>query len=147
MPITSAMGGFQRDISYHVKRGDDEQIILLARLIDRYHDIRMEVLVDFDTLKISAARVCFERYPSEYCTVVTNRIERLVGFIIGRGLNRMLQEAFAGSEGCGNLRMMLMGLLPLAINFKAATGYSDEQEMLDSIRERLAGSCAGYVAH
>jgi hypothetical protein len=31
------------------------------------------------------------------------------------------------------------------MNVKAAAGYSDEREMLDSIRERLTGSCAGYV--
>jgi hypothetical protein len=72
-------------------------------------------------------------------------MERLVGFIIGRGLNRKLQEVFGGGEGCGNLRTMLLGLLPLALNVKAAAGFADEEEMLDSIRERLTGSCAGYA--
>ena len=52
---------------------------------------------------------------------------------------------FDGGEGCGNLRVMLLGLLPLAINVKAATGFNDEKAMLDSISERLQGSCAGYV--
>jgi hypothetical protein len=145
MPQLNAMEDFKRDISYHVHRGDDDQIVLTAHLKDRFHDIRMEVLADFESLKINAARVNFVRHPSEDCPNVAWRMEKLVGFAIGKGLNRKLQETFGGGEGCGNLRVMLLGLLPLAMNVKAAAGFTDEQAMLDSIRERLTGSCAGYV--
>jgi hypothetical protein len=54
-------------------------------------------------------------------------------------------EVLGGSEGCGNLRNLLLGLLPLALNVKAAAGFSDEQEMLDAIHEQLRGTCAGYT--
>jgi hypothetical protein len=139
------MEDFRRDISYHVLKGGDDRITLTAHLKDRFHDVRMEVLVDYETLHITAARVDFVRHPSEDCPSVSRRMEQLVGFAIGRGLNRKLQEVFGGGEGCGNLRVMLQGLLPLALNVKAAAGYSDEQELLDGIREHLTGSCAGYV--
>lgn len=145
MPQLNAMEDFQRDLSYHVRRGDDDQIVLTANLKDRYHDIRIEVLADFESLRITAARVNFVRHPSADCPHVAWRMEKLVGFTIGKGLNRKLQETFGGGEGCGNLRVMLLGLLPLAMNVKAAAGFTDEQAMLDSIRERLTGSCAGYV--
>lgn len=145
MAQINAMEDFKRDISYHVQKGADDQIVLAAHLKDRFHDIRMEVLADFESLKITSARVNFVRHPTEDCPNVAWRMERLVGFTIGKGLNRKLQETFGGSEGCGNLRVMLLGLLPLAMNVKAAAGFVDEQEMLDSIRERLTGSCAGYV--
>ena len=145
MPAANAMEDFKRDISYHVRRGDDDQIVLTGQLKDRFHDIRMEVLVDFESLKIHAARVNFIRHPTEDCPSVAWRMELLVGFAIGKGLNRKLQETFGGGEGCGNLRVMLLGLLPLAMNVKAAAGFTDEQEMLNSISERLTGSCAGYV--
>ncbi len=145
MAAANAMDDFKRDLSYRVQRDDENQIVLTARLKDRFHDIRMEVVADFESLTITAARVNFVRHPSEDCPAVARRMERLVGFVIGRGLNRKLQETFGGGEGCGNLRVMLLGLLPLAMNVKAAAGFSDEQQMLDSIRERLAGSCAGYV--
>lgn len=145
MAALNAMEDFKRDISYHVLRGDDGQIILTAHLKDRYHDIRMEVLADFESLKINAARVNFVRHPTEDCPNVALRMEKLVGVTIGKGLNHKLQETFGGGEGCGNLRVMLLGLLPLAMNVKAAAGFTDEQAMLDSIRERLSGSCAGYV--
>ena len=145
MAALNAMENFKRDISYHVQKGDDCQIVLTGHLKDRFHDVRMEVLVDMESLRITAARVNFIRHPSEDCPSVAWRMEQLVGFVIGKGLNRKLQETFGGGEGCGNLRLMLQGLLPLAMNVKAASGYSDEQEMLDSIRDRLTGSCAGYV--
>lgn len=141
----NAMEDFKRDISYHVQRGADDKIVLTAHLKDRFHDVRIEVLVDYESLKIHAARVNFVRYPSEDCPTVAWRMERLVGFTIGRGLNRKLQEIFGGAEGCGNLRVMLLGLLPLAMNVKASAGFRDRQEMLDAIREGLTGSCAGYV--
>jgi hypothetical protein len=141
----NAMEDFTRDLSYHVTRSDEGQIVLTAQLTDRFHDIRTEVCVDFESLKIVAAQVTFVRHPSEDCPHVAARMELLVGFIIGRGLNRKLQETFGGCEGCGNMRVLLLGLLPLAINVKAAAGFTDEQAMLDSIKERLTGSCAGYV--
>jgi len=144
MTPSNAMEDFKRDIGYHVQRNDD-LIVLTAHLKDRFHDIRMEVLADFESQKITAARVNFVRHPSADCPNVAWRMERLVGFTIGRGLNRMLQDTFGGGEGCGNLRVMLLGLLPLAMNVKAAAGFTDESAMLDSIRERLVGSCAGYV--
>lgn len=144
MPL-NAMEDFKRDVSYHVQRGDDDQIVLSAHLKDRFHDVRMELLVDYESLKINAARVNFVRHPSVNCPNVAWRMERLVGFAIGRGLSRKLQEVFGGGEGCGNLRVMLLGLLPLALNVKAAAGFSGEQEMLDAIRLQLTGSCAGYV--
>lgn len=145
MPAANAMEDFKRDISYHVVKGDDGQIVLTGTLRDRFHDIRMEVLVDFASLVISAARVNFVRHPTPDCPSVAWRMEQLVGFAIGKGLNRKLQETFGGGEGCGNLRVMLLGLLPLAMNVKAAAGFTDEQDMLNSISERLTGSCAGYV--
>jgi hypothetical protein len=145
MTAANSMEDFKRDISYHVLKGDDDQIVLTGSLKDRFHDVRMEVLVDYESLKIIAARVNFVRHPSEDCPNVAWRMEQLVGFTVGKGLNRKLLETFGGGEGCGNLRVMLLGLLPLAMNVKAAAGFSDEQEMLDSIRERLTGSCAGYV--
>jgi hypothetical protein len=95
-------------------------------------------------MTITAATAQFNKSPSGDCPVVTAAIGRLAGTVIGRGMNRRLQELFGGSNGCGNIRTILSGLLPLAINVKAARGISDEQDLLDTISNKLAGSCAGY---
>ena len=145
MSRLNAMEEFQRDISYYVLRREDGTILLTATLKDRFHDILMEVVVATETLKVRSAGVDFRKYPSPDCPTVAARMEKLTGLVIGKGLNRKLMELLGGGEGCGNLRNLLLGLLPLAINVKAANGITDEQEMLDMIHNRLVGTCAGYV--
>jgi hypothetical protein len=139
------MEDFTRNINYHVRKDENGEILLAAEMSDHFHDIRMEVRADIGSLTILSARVNFVRHPSEDCPDVAVQMERLIGLTIGRGLSRKLRELFGGGAGCGNLRLMLQGLLPLAINVRAAVGFSDEQEMLDSIKQRLTGSCAGYI--
>jgi hypothetical protein len=138
------MGSFQRDISFRVSLPGDNRIQLTATMRDVYHDILVEVLVDADTLKTEALRAEFIRCPEQVCPNAAERLQDLVGVVIGRGLNRKIIDALGGGNGCGNLRIMLLGLLPLAMNVKAADGFADEQAMMGSIREKLRGSCAGY---
>jgi hypothetical protein len=139
------MEDFRRDVSYRLCKQDDSSLLLTATLCDRFHDILLEVVVDSETLAITAARVDFRKAPSGDCPNVARRLEMLVGTVIGRGLNRTLMATLGGGEGCGNLRTLLMGLLPLALNVRAAAGIDDEQQVLDTIHNRLIGTCAGYV--
>jgi hypothetical protein len=145
MPQLNPMENFHRDVSYHVLRRNDGTILLTATLKDCYHDILMEVVVDTETLVVKAADVDFRKQPTPDCHNVSGRLEKLAGLVIGKGLNRKLMELLGGGEGCGNLRTLLLGLLPLALNVKAAAGITDEQEMLDKIHNQLVGTCVGYV--
>jgi hypothetical protein len=145
MPQLNTMEDFQRDVTYRVFRREDGAIVLTATLKDRFHDILVEIVVDGATLTITSARVDFHKSPTSDCRTVSARLELLNGFSIGKGLSRKLTEVLGGSEGCGNLRTLLIGLLPLALNVRASAGYRDEREMLDAIHEKLVGSCAGYV--
>ncbi len=141
----NAMEDFQRDISYRVLKREDGQVALTATLRDRFHDIVAEVVAHIATLTVTAATVEFRRSPTRDCQSVSTRLAGLVGFPIGRGLNRKLMELLGGEEGCGNVRNLLLGLLPLAMNLKACAGIMDEREMLDTIHEKLRGTCAGYA--
>lgn len=145
MTQLNAMEDFQRDISYRVLKRDDGRVALTATLRDRFHDVLAEIMVDSETLTILSAQVDFRKSPTADCCNVAARMERLIGFPIGKGLNRKLMEIFGGAAGCGNLRALLLGLLPLALNVKACSGIMDEREMLDSIHEQLHGTCAGYA--
>ncbi|HLO26644.1 MAG TPA: DUF2889 domain-containing protein, partial [Geobacteraceae bacterium] len=142
----NTMEDFQRDISYRVLKRENGTIALTATLQDRFHDIMAEVIVDGETLTITAIKAEFRKSPTGDCRNVSASLERLVGFAIGKGLNRKLMEVLGGGEGCGNMRNLLLGLLPLALNVRASAGIMDEREMLDSIHERLHGTCAGYAA-
>jgi len=141
----NSMEDFQRDISYRVLKQEGGTIALTATLRDRFHDILAEVVVDGETLTITSITADFRKSPTSDCQSVSARLKRLVGYSIGKGLNRKLMEVLGGGEGCGNMRNLLLGLLPLALNVRASSGIMDEREMLDAIHERLRGTCAGYV--
>lgn len=143
MQPDNAFDDFQREISYRVFRSDGD-IVLTATMKDVFHDIFIEIRVAPDTMKISSATVNFLKQPTDYCHEIDKAMAALAGTIIGKGMTKRLVELFGGSEGCGNIRTMLMGLLPLALNAKAAAGIKDRDEMLEKIRRELTGSCIGY---
>lgn len=143
----NTMEDFQRDISYRLLKQDDGTALLTAAMKDRFHDVLVEVRVEVTTMKILSARADFRRSPTPDCCNVSGKMSQLNGFVIGRGLQRRISEALGGAKGCGNMRNLLSGLLPLALNLGAAAGITDEAEMLDAIHEKLVGTCAGYLAH
>jgi hypothetical protein len=147
MPQPKPLDSFHRDISYHVSSGDNNLISLVGTLRDRYHDIEIEVLVDADSLKITGVNASFRSVPSPFCHTVEERLQKIKGLEIVKGIHRRIGEVLGGPEGCGNLRSMLMGLLPLAINARAAAGLDDESRMLEVMHEQMKGTCAGFPEH
>ena len=143
MPLNNVFEDFQRDISYRIFSCEGG-IALTASMKDVFHDIFIEVRVDADSMRISSAMVNFLQHPTEYCPEIERAMAALVGTVIGKGMSKRLSELFGGSEGCGNIRTMLMGLLPLALNAKAAAGIKDGSELLEKIRKELTGTCIGY---
>lgn len=141
----NTMEDFQRDLSYRVLKQEDGTVRLFGTLKDRFHDIAVEIVVNASTMAIVSASVDFQRSPTTDCCNVSTRLAGLAGVVIGKGLQKKLIEILGGGEGCGNLRTMLAGLLPLALNVRAAEGIRDEREMLDMIHEKLMGCCAGYA--
>lgn len=139
------MDTFQRDISFKIDRNDGNDFLVICRMTDVYHDIRLRVVVESETLRIREIGAALRRSPSCTCYKVEERLKFLVGAPIGKGLTRKLFDALGGSQGCGNLRNMLLCSLPLVLNMKAAEGVADEKKMLKSVHEKLQGSCAGYA--
>lgn len=140
---TNVFDDFRRDLAYRVFR-EDGLIVLTATLKDVFHDIFIEIRVSPENMLIAGATVNFIRQPTDYCHHIDKAMAELVGTTIGKGLNKSLIRIFGGSDGCGNIRTILMGLLPLALNAKAATGISDQRDMLEKIRKDLTGTCIGY---
>jgi len=146
MQPDNAFEDFKRDISYRIFRCP-EGLALTATMKDMFHDIFLEIIVDAENLRILSARVNFLKQPTDYCHQIDKAMSLLVGTVIGKGLNKRLIEIFGGGEGCGNIRTMLMGLLPLALNAKAADGIKDQTEMLEKISKQLSGTCIGYPSN
>lgn len=140
---TNVFDDFRRDLSYRVFR-EDGLIVLTATMNDIFHDIFIEIRVAPENMLIVGAIVDFRKQPTDFCHQIDRAMSELVGTAIGKGLNKRLISIFGGSDGCGNIRTILMGLLPLALNAKAATGISDQRDMLEKIRKDLTGTCIGY---
>lgn len=138
------MEAFRRELIYQTQVQDDESILLIGTLKDTYHDIRVEIVVDIETLTISNSCCVVKAAPSPYCDAIQELITGMEGVVIGKGLSRRLNEILGGQGGCGNLRTILIGLLPLVLNVKASLGLTDDEEILETIHTRLQGSCVGY---
>jgi len=145
MSKLNAMEDFRRSIDYRLLKQDDQTIRLTGTILDRFHDIEVVVLVAIATMTITDTTMVFRRAPTGDCNNVCRRIPQLVGLVIGPGMSRALQNVLGGIQGCGNVRNLLLGLLPLALNMRAAAGITDERCMLDTIHEELLGTCAGYA--
>lgn len=140
----NSMEDFRRELVYQTRLQGDEEILMSGTLKDCFHDIMVELVVDIESLTISKSRCVVKAAPSPYCEPIQERIKLLEGIVIGKGLSRKLNDALGGPEGCGNLRTILIGLLPLALNVKASLGLTDDKEILETIHNRLQGACVGY---
>ncbi len=140
----NSMENFKRDIGYQVLVQGDESILLTGTLNDIFHDIKIDVVVDSLSLEILTATCTFTAAPSQYCKQIEERLDSLSGIVIGKGLTRAINGTLGGSSGCGNLRTLLMGLLPLALNVRASKGTEEDQDVLDVIHHQLQGTCIGY---
>lgn len=141
----STMQQFERNITYRLQLAENGMLSLTAALSDRFHNIAVEVQVDPQTLIVQTAHADFRKYPAVDCPNAAKALQKLPGLVIGKGMSRKLNEALGGIEGCGNLRTLLLGLLPLALNARAAAGCENDDEALHVIHKQLLGTCVGYA--
>ncbi|MBR5346781.1 MAG: DUF2889 domain-containing protein [Deltaproteobacteria bacterium] len=133
----------QRDIRHTVSTESNGTIHLSATMLDPYHDMELHITVS-RALLLEDIELIWRKSPSPHCQDITRQLETLKGTSIGHGIVRRVCETLGGSSGCGNLRSILLGLLPLAINAHAAYGHSEETEMYAAMDARMRGVCAGF---
>ncbi|MBR5997921.1 MAG: DUF2889 domain-containing protein [Deltaproteobacteria bacterium] len=133
----------QRDIRHTVSTEPNGEIHLSATMRDPYHDMELHITVSRDLL-IENIDLIWRKSPSPHCKDIARQLETLEGALIGHGIVRRVCDTLGGSSGCSNLRSILLGLLPLAINSHAAYGHSDEAEMYAAMDADMRGVCAGF---
>ncbi len=133
----------QRDIRHTVSTGSNGVILLSATMRDPHHDMELHVTVSRE-LVIDGIELIWHKSPSPHCRDIVRQLKALEGTSIGHGIVRRVCDTLGGAAGCGNLRSILLGLLPLAINAHAAYGHSDEAEMRAAMDARMRGVCAGF---
>lgn len=135
---------FQRNIIQKISIDNDNDIVLTGVLKDHYHDIFVKFIIEQENLEISNATVMFKQSPTIHCCKIEKNMNNFVGVKIEPGLTKNVIKILGGKEGCGNLLTLILGLLPLAINALAAKGLETDKEIMEAIKEKLAGTCVGY---
>ena len=135
---------FQRDITQKISLNEDNCIVLTAVLKDIVHDIFVEFTVEPEHLEIINVMVEFNQSPTIYCCKIEEKMKGFIGVKIEPGLTKAILKILGGKEGCGNLLTLVMGLLPLAVNAKAAAGLETNDEIMEAIKGKLTGTCVGY---
>ena len=133
----------QRDIRHTVSTEPNGTLHLSATMRDPYHDMELHIAVSRELI-IDGIELIWHKSPSPHCQDIIRQLETLEGAFIGHGIVRRVCDTLGGAAGCGNLRSILLGLLPLAINAHAAYGHADEGDMYAAMDARMRGICAGF---
>ena len=86
------MIGFQRNITFSIGKAADRSIVVTATMVDRFHDLAVQTTMDPESLAIKAIRADFARAPTGNCRKTQSRLDQLVGFPVGKGLNRTISN-------------------------------------------------------
>lgn len=138
------MHNFQREVTYHVFVNDHDKVTLTGKMHDAHHDMEVVLIVATATLEILMVDFTFDKSPTTNCAHIKAQLDMLVGVRIGKGIFKNLAKLFGGCNGCGNLRVVLMGLLPLAINARFGQNVDDDESFMENAHQNLRGTCIGF---
>jgi len=98
----------QRNFSVSYYQLSDTLWLAHAELQDEQHNIIAKLEISVPELKIKDASIEFKRKPLEQCLEVCNKTKELIGVSVIHDLSRKLNEQFSGSDGCPNVRNLLV---------------------------------------
>ncbi|MSP15475.1 MAG: DUF2889 domain-containing protein [Myxococcales bacterium] len=108
----------QRSITLDLYETDAGHAEIIARFLDPYHLITLEVTLDPATRTVLAAEAAYPNAPfHRACPAVAGRAASLVGLTIGRGVMKEVARRLGGPEGCVHLRELAMEV----VNFAATS--------------------------
>lgn len=145
----------KRDIGIEAFELSEGNLMMEATLMDPYHLIRLNLIIEPDTKIIVHAKCEFTNHPHGTCPLAEIKAKQLIGLKIQRGIAKLVMQKIGGNEGCVHLRELAMD----TINFAATTliGYDegfglmsrdfnilDEKKRLEISQHLLKGSCHIY---
>ncbi len=107
---------FSRNISVDIVEGENGNLVVTSRMVDRLHDITVTLDVSYPDYTIVDADVVMTMVPSEHCYLMYPIAKKLIGLRIAKGFNRSVVGILAGVQGCSNVLNLVLVGAPLAIN-------------------------------
>jgi hypothetical protein len=89
------------------------------------HDMTIRILVGPDTL-IQDIQLRMDSAPFDICPKIIQRFEKLKGSSMAGGWNALLNQRFAGTQGCRHLIDLLRGMATVAFQSMARSDWTPE---------------------
>lgn len=144
---------FVRDIRSEVTSLDNNQILIVTRLLDEYHDLSVAMVLDAE-LCIAEIACKAERMPYPTCEESEGAYDSLIGLnVYQRGILREIRSRVEREAGCthftelieASLRALFAGLYNVRRSVDIENLITIEQRrQLNIRRPMLAGTCRSF---
>jgi len=137
---------FEREVKVSVEKVADK-IRINSSLNDTYHEMKVRLLVDPETMEIKDINAAMGRVPYQICQKAKEGVKSLIGLRIEPGINRRVGELIGGTKGCVHLFGLLQESFKGAVQgrLSLATENLSEDEVISKLEELLKGACLRYT--
>lgn len=144
---------YERNINISCATLPHGQLQTKASLLDLNHNMRVEMTIDRDTQTIVDASSLMVKVPFRICFLTTERIKKIIGLRIERGINRKLADTLGRSEGCSHLFELALEAVRLSSNILLGFAHMedewrdrrmDDEEFIERAKPFLKNSCLPF---
>lgn len=132
----------------------DDKTLTVGILMDPAHLIRVRLVLDSKTMKITLARAEMPFYPFKICLPVTEKVKALEGLVVDKEIMNKIQEIVGGETGCFRLRDLVREMIShvfkhLPAHEKIGLLTPEFEHQPDEVRyekskEILGGTCLAF---
>jgi len=131
--------------------------VVRVDMLDAYHDMGVEVDIEYPALLLRAVRPRMDKTPYPVCPESLKRAQACVGMKIETGLHFRLQRAVGGVEGCSHITQLLADACSAAVQGLLAIESQGEDgrsrripaakkiEVLEKYRLPIRDTCRAYA--
>lgn len=138
-----------RNFSVDYFEKEEDVWVVEVQLRDDQHDIELAVEIDMTEMIVSDAKIKFNRFPIEHCSLVEDKAVQMKGLKVDNEFNRNAMKIFMGPEGCPNIMSMLSISVPGIIYFyyphKIKTGRIEPEHFDKMIKTELKNACLAHT--
>lgn len=128
---------------------EEEIWIVQSQLKDDEHDIELIVEIDMKEMTVTDAKIKFNRFPLEHCTLIQDKAVQLKGLKVDNYFSRNAMKVFMGPEGCPNIMSLLTisipGIIYYYYPYKIKTGRMQPEAFDNIIKTELKNACLAHT--
>jgi hypothetical protein len=99
---------FSKNKHVGIERIDNDKINILVIVMDTFYMGRVNMIIDIKELNILSIEGIIERSPNERCKSAVDRVNKLIGINIKKGITKTVDDIVGGECGCTKLANMVL---------------------------------------